>query len=168
MTQKVISMEYTLVDANTKEQLDSNVGQPALEFISGMGQLIPGLEEAVSKMEAGETADILVEPKDAYGEYNEEMIQTLPKEQFADIELEKGMKLYGSDEQGNTIQVIVKDIQDDTVTIDYNHELAGKSLLFTVAILDTRDATDEELQTGVVGGMDNDSCGCGCGDHSCN
>ena len=167
MTQKVISMEYTLVDANTKEQLDSNVGQPALEFISGMGQLISGLDEAISKMEVGETADVLVEPKDAYGEYNEEMTQILPKEQFADIELEIGMKLYGSDEQGNTIQVKVKDIQDDTVTIDHNHELAGKTLLFTIAILDARDATDEELQTGVVGGMGNDSCGCGCGDNSC-
>lgn len=65
---KVIGIEYTLKDANTGEQLDSNVGQAPLEFIAGKGQIIPGLESKLVEMEANETADVMVEPKDGYGD----------------------------------------------------------------------------------------------------
>jgi len=165
MLNKVISIEYTLYDANTNEQLDSNVGQPALEFISGQQQIIPGLEEELVKLNIGDNADIKVEPSQAYGEYQEEAVQTLPKEQFAGIELSKGMTLYGTGENGETVQVVVKDFTDDEVTVDYNHPLAGKTLMFTVAVLDIRDATQEEIQTGIVGGES--AGGCGCGEGSC-
>ena len=164
MSSKVISIEYTLHDANTNEQLDSNVGQAPLEFVSGMQQLIPGLESALESMNAGETADIKVDPAQAYGEYNEEAVQTLPKEQFAGVDLVEGMTLYGTGEDGDTIQVTVKSFNDENVTIDYNHPMAGRTLMFTVAVLDVRDATEEEIQTGLVGGMQD---GCGCGDGGC-
>jgi FKBP-type peptidyl-prolyl cis-trans isomerase SlyD len=166
MSSKVISIEYTLKDANNGEQLDSNVGQPALEFISGMQQIIPGLEDKIIDLNVGDTTDVLVEPKDGYGEYNQEAVQTLPKEQFAGIDLVEGMTLYGTGEAGDTIQVTVKGLDGNNVIIDYNHPLAGKSLLFTVAILDSRDATEEEIQTGVVGGLEA-AGGCGCGDGGC-
>jgi FKBP-type peptidyl-prolyl cis-trans isomerase SlyD len=157
---KVIGIEYTLKDAKTGEQLDTNVGQAPLEFISGKGQIIPGLESKLVEMSANEEADVLVQPVDAYGEYNEEAIQVLPKEQFAGIELTEGMSLYGNGEHGETVQVVV--------TIDYNHPMAGKTLMFSVAILSLRDATEEEVQTGVVGGMAAMGGGCcgGGGSHS--
>ncbi len=163
---KVISIEYTLYDANTKEQLDSNIGQAALEYISGMQQIIPGLEVELEKLNVGENADIHVKAADAYGEYNQEAIQVLPKEQFAGVDLVEGMTLYGTGEDGETTQVIVQSFTDDEVTIDFNHPLAGKELMFTVAILDSRDATQEEIQTGVVGGLEA-AGGCGCGEGSC-
>lgn len=167
MSNKVIGIEYTLKDAKTGEQLDTNVGQEPLEFISGKGQIIPGLETKLIEMSANEEADVLVEAKDGYGEYNEEAVQVLPKEQFAGIELVEGMTLYGTGEHGETVQVVVKSFNDTDVTIDYNHPMAGRTLMFTVTILSLRDATEEEAQTGVVGGMAALGGGCcGGGGHS--
>ena len=159
---KVIGIEYTLKDANSGEQLDTNVGQAPLEFIAGKGQIIPGLESKLVEMSENDKADVLVEAKDGYGEYNEEAVQTLPKEQFAGIELTEGMSLYGTGENGETVQVVVKSFTDSDVTIDYNHPMAGKTLMFSVAITSMRAATEEEMQTGVVGGMAAMSGGC-CG-----
>jgi len=166
MEKKVIAIEYSLKDANTQEQLDSNVGSAPLEFISGTGQIIPGLESELIKMDMGIKTDVLVQPADGYGEINKEAIQTLPKEQFAGVELEEGMSLYGTGENGETIQVVVQSFDDDEVTIDYNHPMAGRTLLFTVEILEIRDATEEEISTGVVGGLAAME-GCGCGDSNC-
>ncbi len=162
MLNKVIGIEYTLKDANTNEQLDTNVGQAPLEFISGKGHIISGLEEKLVEMAENESADVLVEAKDGYGEYNEEAVQTLPREQFAGIELAEGMSLYGSGENGETVQVVVKSFTDNDVTIDYNHPMAGKSLMFSVTVKSVRAATEEEVQTGVVGGMAAMEGGC-CG-----
>lgn len=165
---KVIGIEYTLKDANTGDHLDSNVGAAPLEFVSGKGQIIPGLESKLIEMNVSDEADVLVEPKDAYGELNPEAVQTLPKEQFAGIELKEGMSLYGTGEQGETVQVTVTGFNDNEVTIDYNHPMAGKTLMFSVAILSSRAATDEEIQTGVVGGMaamGGGCCGGGSHDH---
>ena len=159
---KVIGIEYSLKDANTGEQLDSNVGGSPLEFVSGKGQIISGLESKLVEMSENESADVMVQPADAYGEINEEAIQTLPKEQFAGIELAEGMSLYGQGEQGETVQVTVKSFNDQEVTIDYNHPMAGKTLMFSVTVLTLRDATEEEIQTGVVGGMAAMGGGC-CG-----
>lgn len=167
MSNKVISIEYTLNDANTNEKLDTNVGGAPLEFISGMGQIIPGLEKEIENAVEGDKCDVLVKPEDAYGEYNEEAIQSLPKEQFAGIDLVEGMSLYGSGEDGQTVQVTVKSIQDDEVTIDYNHPMAGKSLMFSVAVIAVREATAEEIQTGVVGGMAAMGGCCSSGGGSC-
>ncbi len=162
---KVIAIEYTLNDANSKEQLDTNVGGNPLEFISGMGQIIPGLEKEIENLAAGEKVDVMVEPAEAYGEYNDEAVQNLPKEQFAGIDLVEGMTLYGTGEDQQTVQVTVKTVSDNEVTIDYNHPMAGRTLMFSVSILDVRDATEEELQTGVVGGMA--AAGGCCGGGSC-
>ena len=165
---KVIGIEYTLKDAKTGEQLDTNVGQAPLEFISRKNQIIPGLESKLIEMKANEEADVLVEPALAYGEYNDEAVQVLPKEQFAGIELTEGMSLYGSGENGETVQVVVKSFTDAEVTIDYNHPMAGRTLMFSVAVLSLREATEEEVQTGVVGGMaamGGGCCGGGGGGH---
>jgi len=164
----VVGIEYTLQDSNTKEQLDTNVGQPSLEFITGKGHIIPGLENKLMGLEDGAKLDVVVSPKDGYGEINEEAIQTLPKEQFAGIELSEGMSLYGTGENGETVQVMVKEVGEDDVTIDYNHPMAGRTLMFTVSIVSIRVATDEEIELGVVGGAAAmDGCGCGSNDGGC-
>lgn len=159
---KVIGIEYSLKDANTGEQLDSNVGGAPLEFIEGKGQIIPGLESKLIEMNLNDEADVLVQPEDAYGEVSDDAIQVLPREQFAGIELAEGMSLYGTGEQGETVQVNVKSFTEEEVTIDYNHPMAGKTLMFSVSVLSVREATAEELETGVVGGMAAMGGGC-CG-----
>ena len=159
---KVISIEYNLVDANTKEQLDSNIGGQPLEFISGKGHIIQGLEDKLITMEVGAKAEVQVDPAQGYGEYKDEAVQKLPKEQFAGIELTEGMSLYGTGENGETVQVLVKSFDEEEVVIDYNHPMAGKTLLFAVEILSERAATEDEISSGTVGGAQTGgSCGSG-------
>ena len=157
----VVGIEYTLQDAQTKEQLDTNVGNAPLEYIAGKGHIIPGLESKLDGLSKDAKVDVVIEPKDAYGEVNQEAIQTLPIEQFAGIELKEGMVLYGTGENGETVQVTVKSVGENDVTIDYNHPMAGRTLMFTVSIVSLREATAEEIELGVIGGAAAmDSCGC--------
>jgi len=165
---KVYSVEYS-VKNEAGEVVDSNVGGAPLEFISGKQQMIPGFEKAVVEMNVGEEKEVTIPSSEAYGEYRDDLTQTLPKEQFEGIELQKGMTLYGQGPDGQTIAVIVKDFNDNEVTIDYNHPLAGQDLTFTIKLLNQREATADEVLAGCVGGScstTGDSCGCGsCGCH---
>jgi len=165
---QVVAIEYEVKSGS--EVVDSNVGQAPLVFMIGKQQIIPGLEEHVCGMEVGEKGDVLVPAAKAYGEYNDDALQEVPKEQFAGIELTEGMSLYGQSEDGGTVQVTVKEIQEENVMIDYNHPLAGKDLMFTVSIASVREATAEEITTGVPAenaqpASSGESCGTGCGCH---
>jgi FKBP-type peptidyl-prolyl cis-trans isomerase SlyD len=161
---QVVSIEYEVRDGD--KVVDSNVGGQPLVFMFGKGQIIPGLEAGIKNMEVGEKGNVLVKAADAYGDYNPEATQEVPKEQFAGIDLEEGMTLYGQGEDGSTVQVVVKEIKDDAVVVDFNHPMAGKDLMFTVTINDVRDATPEEIQSGVPAeNKVDESCsdgGCGC------
>ena len=164
---QIVSIENEVKDGD--KVVDSNVGQAPLVFMFGKGQIIPGLENGIKNMEIGERADVLVKAADAYGDINPDAQQVVPKDQFAGIDLEVGMTLYGQGEDGGTVQVIVKEIEEENVTIDFNHPLAGKDLMFTVAINNIRDASAEEAMTGVPAENKPDEgehCGsgsCGCG-----
>ena len=166
---QIVSILYEVRDPETKEVIDSNMNSTPLTFMMGRGQIIPGLENAISDMNQDESKDVLVKAVDAYGEYDEQATQVLPREQFAGIELEKGMTLYGQDEAGGTVQVIVKEFDDEKVTIDFNHPLAGKDLLFSVHVTMVRNATEEEIISGQpfenqqFGSCSSGSCGCGTG-----
>ena len=167
---QIVSIEYEVRDGDTV--VDSNIGGAPLVFMFGKGQIIPGLESGIQNMAIGEKGNVHVMAEDAYGIYNAEAVEELPREQFAGIELEVGMSLYGQGEDGSTVQVIVKDIVDDTVIIDFNHPLAGKDLMFSVAINNIRDASAEEVMSGVPVENKVDDSGCcgtgggsGCGCH---
>jgi len=166
---QIVSLEYEVRDGDSV--VDSNVGGAPLVFMFGKGQIIPGLETGIENMTIGDKGDILVKPADAYGEHNPEASQEVPKDQFAGIDLEVGMSLYGQGEDGGTVQVIVKDIGEETVIIDFNHPLAGKDLMFTVTVNNIRDASAEEAMTGIPAENkqeEDHSCGtdsggsCGC------
>jgi len=162
----VVGIEYEVKEAGTTDIVDTNKGGAPLEFIMGKGQIIPGLENALVGMNEGENGDIMVKASDAYGDVNPEAIQTLPKEQFEGVDLVEGMTLYGQGEDGQTTQVTVKSFDDKEVTVDFNHPLAGKDLMFSVVVLSERVATDDEISSGVVGGAtEGGSCGTGCGCH---
>jgi FKBP-type peptidyl-prolyl cis-trans isomerase SlyD len=159
----VVGIEYELKEAGTSEVIDSNKSGDALEFIMGKGHIIPGLENALVGMKQGENGDIMVPAAEAYGEYNNEALQTLPIEQFEGVELKDGLTLYGQGENGETVQVTVKSFTDSEVNIDFNHPLAGKDLMFTLTVLSVREATEDEISSGMVGGHQGESCGTGCG-----
>jgi FKBP-type peptidyl-prolyl cis-trans isomerase SlyD len=144
---QIVSIEYEVRDGETI--VDSNVGGTALVFMFGKGQVIPGLETGIQNMAIGEKSDFLVKAEDAYGANNPDAKQEVPKDQFAGIDLEVGMSLYGQGEDGGTVQVVVKEIGEEFVIIDFNHPLAGKDLMFTVTINNIREASAEEAMTGI-------------------
>ncbi|MCI1209105.1 MAG: peptidylprolyl isomerase [Treponema sp.] len=152
---KVVSINYTLKDADGNE-LDSSKNTEPLEYLHGNGQLIPGLEMQLEGKTKGEKLSAVVEPKDAYGEYDEKLVIEVPRTQFdAETQIEVGMQFQADTAGGPTIVKVTK-ITDDKITVDANHDLAGKTLYFDVEIMDIRDAKPEELAAHA------DSCGCGC------
>jgi FKBP-type peptidyl-prolyl cis-trans isomerase SlyD len=161
-TNQIVSIEYEVSDG--EKVVDSNVGGMPLVFMFGRGQIIPGLENVIANMTIGQKAEVLVKAEDAYGEYSSEAIQEVPLDQFAGIDLEVGMSLYGQGEDGGTVQVVVKEIGSDSIIIDFNHPLAGKDLAFMVLVNNIREASAEEAMSGVpVENQQDDCCGSGGG-----
>jgi len=146
-TNQIVSLEYEVKDGDVV--VDSNVGGAPLVFMFGKGQIIPGLEAGIQNMNIGDKGNVLVKAEDAYGVHNPDAKQEVPKDQFAGIDLEVGMTLYGQGEDGGTVQVVVQEIGESSVIIDFNHPLAGKDLMFAVAINNVRDASAEEAMTGI-------------------
>ncbi|MDR2790158.1 MAG: peptidylprolyl isomerase [Campylobacteraceae bacterium] len=166
---QVVSMFYELKDIDGN-LLDSNMNSAPLSFIMGKNQIIPGLESKIANMSQGDISHVEVKAADAYGEYNDSSVQTLPSEQFAGIKLSNGMTLYGQGEDGSPVQVIVKEFNENEVTVDFNHPLAGQDLYFKIEIAEVRDASEDELKSGYVSGAHQCSCGldddcCGGHDH---
>ncbi len=154
----VVSINYEVFDSQTKQTIDSSKDNKPLEFIVGQSQVIEGLEQHIKNAKVGDKLEFSVEPELAYGVRNPELMQEVGREQFGDIELEKGMTLFGQAENGMPVQVIVADFNDTSVLIDYNHPLAGKTLDFKVEVLNVREATDDEIIASMGGG-----CGCSSG-----
>lgn len=146
----VVEMHYTLKN-EAGEVIDSSKDQDPMPFIQGHGNIIPGLEKALEGMKIGESCEVSVNPEEGYGIYHPEAIQEIPKESLQGIDnLEIGMELQSQDEQGNPFVVRVKAINENTVTVDANHPLAGETLHFNVAIENVRAATEDELAHGHV------------------
>lgn len=155
---KMVAMEYSVKDKASGEVLDQNIGGDPLEFLVGASQVIVGLEKALMGASAGESREIVVDPSEAYGEYRVDYLQEVPREQFEGIDLKEGMTLFGHGEDGHSVQVTVKSFNDEVVMVDYNHPLAGKTLVFDVKVVNVREATEADFMA--------TSGGCGCGDHS--
>jgi len=152
-----VAIDYRLTLASGEEIDSSPAGEP-LGFVTGSGQIIPGLEKALFGMKTGESSKITVEPEEAYGPLNQELVQEISRDQFpADENLEPGMTFQAQGPQG-PIMITVTEVKDDgTVTIDMNHPLAGKQLIFDIKVVEVRKPNNEELAQ-LAGG-----CGCGCG-----
>ncbi len=162
---KIMTIFYEVRENGSDEILDSNMDKRPLEFIMGNGEVIAGLEEALMDSKEGDKKDVIIPPLKAYGEYLNDAIEELPITQFEGIELKQGMTLFGQSEDGRHIQAIVKDFNENSVIIDYNHPLAGKELLFNVYVVGVRDATEMELAHGL--NMGGGCCGGGGGGGCC-
>lgn len=160
---KAITIKYELKDSQSGEILESNLEGEAISFVSGFEQILQKLEDEVISMQTGDEKVVKFDVKDGFGEYDDDKIQVLPKEQFAGIELEIGMELIGENEGGETVKVIVKDIADENVTIDFNHPYSGKNLEFKIQMIENREATDDEISNRGIAHQH--ACGCGCDHH---
>jgi FKBP-type peptidyl-prolyl cis-trans isomerase SlyD len=146
--QRVVSIHYTLTDDQGQE-LDSSKGQEPLTYLHGSQGLIPGLEKELEGRETGEQFGATVQPEEAYGQVNPELIQDVPLEVLDGIEnLHVGMALQSRSPDGQVQNLKVDAIGDETATLNANHPLAGQVLHFDVTVEEVRDATAEELEHG--------------------
>jgi peptidylprolyl isomerase len=130
-----VSIHYTgtLDDGS---EFDSSRGRAPFQFTLGSGQVIPGFDEAVNGLEEGESRTVRIEAADAYGEHLPQLVQTIARDKLPpSIELERGLQLQAGRPDGSTLVVTVTDFDDETVTLDGNHELAGQALTFDIELL---------------------------------
>ncbi|RLA20106.1 MAG: peptidylprolyl isomerase [Gammaproteobacteria bacterium] len=147
----VVSIHYTLTN-KAGEKLDSSVGAEPLSYLHGAGNIIPGLESALSESSVGDKLTVTIEAADAYGERNEEQIQTVSKEMFKGMDnIKVGMQFQADSSSGPAIVTITK-VEADDITIDGNHPLAGEQLTFDVEVMDIRSATATEMEHGHIHG----------------
>ncbi|MDR1121162.1 MAG: FKBP-type peptidyl-prolyl cis-trans isomerase [Dysgonamonadaceae bacterium] len=161
---KVVSLSYKLeTDGDVVETVTKD--EP-MQFIYGVGYLFPKFEEQLENMNAGDKFDFVLQAADAYGEIDEEAVFDLPKStfevdgKFDDQYIEIGQSVPMQDQEGNRLYGTVEKIGDDTVTMNFNHPLAGSVLHFVGEIVDIREVTPEDLSGSC-------ECGCGCHDNDC-
>ncbi len=143
-----MTFHYVLKDKGTGEVIESSKehGEP-MTVLVGSQEIIPALEEKMMGMGEGERRDITLTAEEAYGPRADELIQSVPRHLFGDLELKEGMLLEASTPEG-PIRMTVLKVGEDEVVVDMNHPLAGKDLVFEIEVLNVREATPEELEHG--------------------
>jgi FKBP-type peptidyl-prolyl cis-trans isomerase SlyD len=148
---KVVVIDYTLKDEKG-EVMDSSAGREPLTYLHGCGNLIPGLESALVDKAAGDHVEVVVAPEDAYGTYNEQLIQTVSLDQFQEpAEIKKGVQIRVETDRGVNIATVAS-VEEKEVKLDMNHPLADKTLYFEVDVKSVRAASEEEIAHGHVHG----------------
>jgi FKBP-type peptidyl-prolyl cis-trans isomerase SlyD len=147
----VASFHYTLTD-DAGQVLDSSRGREPLSYLHGVGHIVPGLEGAMAGRQAGDSFLVDVAPEDGYGVRHDGMVQQVPRAAFNGVDkIEPGMSFKAQTPQGEHT-VVVTEVGADSVTVDGNHPLAGKTLHFDVEVTEVRAASPEELEHGHVHG----------------
>ena len=145
----VVSLSYELVDLNGGEVLEKS-SEPISYVHGGYDGIFPTVEEALQGKNIGDNVSVKMEPDDAFGEYEHDLVRVEPRDMFPkDIEI--GMQLEGGaedDDDEDYMLYTVVEITDKEVTVDGNHPLAGKTLNFTATVTGVRAATKEELDHG--------------------
>jgi len=139
------------------EVFDSSTGRDPLEFQVGAGMVIPGLEKQVLGMKINEEKNIVIEPEDAYGEYNENLLHAFPRAEAGSFQPQVGMRLSVQLGDGSYRPAMVKEFNDDQIVLDLNHPLAGKRLNFHITLLEINDEPK----------YNHGGCGCDCSDTEC-
>ena len=147
---QVVTMNYT-VSTNDSVEIDSSKNGKPLVFLHGYGYLVPGLEEVLAEKRNGDTFTTKVLAEKAYGERFDNLVQTVPLAMFEGMEVDVGMSFRATTDDGEQSVVII-DVSDDEIVVDGNHPLAGIDLIFEVEILDVRDATQDEIDSGHIHG----------------
>jgi FKBP-type peptidyl-prolyl cis-trans isomerase SlyD len=149
---KAVSIHYTLT-LDGGQVIDSSEGKDPLVYLHGHGNIIPGLEKELVGKGIGEKLSVTVVPEEGYGVHNPGLIQEVPREAFQGVDnLEVGMMFQAPGEGGQIQLIRITGIEGDKITVDGNHELAGKTLNFAVEISEIREASPEELTHGHVHG----------------
>jgi FKBP-type peptidyl-prolyl cis-trans isomerase SlyD len=149
----VVTLAYTLKDANDRIIDQSDDG--SFCYLHGASNIIPGLENALTGKAAGDELTVSVPPEEGYGVRDAGKTQAVPREMFpAEEEIVPGMQFHAQGPDGHQLVVTVVKVEDNHVTVDGNHPLAGVQLNFDVKVLEVREATGEEITHGHVHGPD--------------
>lgn len=143
----VVSLTYVLtVDGSEIARTDDD---ETMEYLHGRNNIVPGLEKALEGKKVGDRVHVTLPPEEAYGDYDEEEVEEIAREDLPEADqLEEGMVIEVEDEEGFVYLAYVKEIRPDSVVLDYNPPLAGKTLTYDVEVRAMRAADDEELEHG--------------------
>ncbi|MDQ6958964.1 MAG: peptidylprolyl isomerase [Mariprofundaceae bacterium] len=148
---KVVTLDYTLTN-DGGEVLDTSKGQEPLAYMHGTGFMIPGLEKALEGKTSGNSFSVTVEPRDGYGERDDDLVKVVEQAMFGGVEkLEVGMQFQAETDDGIEM-VTITAVEGDKVTVDGNHPLADVTLNFGVQVVGVREASQEEIEHGHVHG----------------
>jgi FKBP-type peptidyl-prolyl cis-trans isomerase SlyD len=140
-----VSFDYTLKETDGKI-IESSKGKSPLTYVHGQKQMIPGLEKQLMGMKVGDEKNVRVKPEEAYGPVNKDAVQEISKEKIPSNGLKVGAVLQGQDQSGRPLLARVREIKDKTVVVDYNHPMAGKTLVFDVKIVDIQPTSTAPAQ----------------------
>ncbi len=139
----VVTMSYEIRDVDNN--LLESSKEPVTYLHGGYDQIFPKVEEAMHNKNKGDKIEIVLEPAEAFGEYDSELVQLEPTSAFPESQLKEGMTFEGEDEKGEVIIYYVKTIAEGKVEVDGNHPWAGERINFLATIVDIRAAKDEEI-----------------------
>jgi FKBP-type peptidyl-prolyl cis-trans isomerase SlyD len=143
----VVTIDYKIMNEQGETLDRSNKDRP-VSYIHGIGAIIHGLEHALDGKQTGDSLSVSIPPEEAYGKRDESLVQDIPRRLLSlKDDLKIGMR-YNIERGEKSSTVTIIDINDDTVTVDGNHPLAGETLTFDVTIVDVREPTEEELRSG--------------------
>lgn len=149
----VVTLNYTLKN-DQGDTLDESQDGSFL-YLHGAGGIIPGLEGQLEGKSAGDEFSAHIKPEDGYGVRDDSMVQVVPRNMFeSDHPVEEGIQFHAESPEGDMLTVTVTKIEDDEITVDGNHPLAGIALNFDIKIADVREASKEEIEHGHVHGPD--------------
>jgi len=137
-----VSIEYTL-RLEDKAVIDTNVGSEPLTYVHGSDQIVPGLQKGLEGMRIGESKQVTIKPEEGYGAVNPKDFVEVKKEEVPQDALTVGAQLEGRDDSGRPFYARVVEVKNQTVVLDLNHPLAGKTLFFEVKILDIQETSVE-------------------------
>ena len=149
---KVVRLAYRITEAQSGRLIEERDPDNSYEYIHGSGQIVGPVERAVEGKTSGFRAEVAVSPREGYGAYDPSLIAEMPRASFPDAaKVAVGQRFNTLGPQGNPVTVRVIEVDEDVVTVDGNHPLAGLDLIFELRLLEVRDATREEIETGRIG-----------------
>ncbi len=143
----VVKIDYTVRNSDGV-LIDTSEEREPLAYLHGFNNIIPGLEQSLTGKAEGDKFTVSVEPANAYGERNDELVKVVPKQAFQGVDkIEAGMQFQAESPQGPQM-ITVSKVEGDDVTVDGNHPLAGQTLKFEVEVMEVREASEDEIAHG--------------------
>lgn len=135
---KEVTLHFAL-KLDNGDVVDSTFDKKPATFKVGDGNLLPGFEQAIYGLKAGDKRSLSISPEQGFGQGNPQNVQVMPRSQFQDMELSEGLLVIFNDAANTELPGVVKAFDEDQVIIDFNHPLAGKALSFDVEIIEVKD-----------------------------